>query len=226
MQYKPTTLPRRADEDEDEDEELRPNGAFRIKSTPANTKHTVWINRAFTSVEQFEPLVALLENAVEGDIVEIKLSTPGGAIHAVIPLMCAIAGTQASVFVHAISDVASAGTFLLMLADDVYVNPYSTVMFHQVTFGAYGQGNQVEDRVVYVQQSAKQLLNDMYQDFFSADEMAQMLSGKEFWMSKTDFDTRYTRRRDITVAKMEATLKESVAPAKTRKRRVKVTPEE
>jgi ATP-dependent protease ClpP protease subunit len=182
--------------EEDEDEVQKPKG-FRIKSTPIGTVYTCHVNQPFLDVRQFEDLVAVLDTARQGDIVEIKLSTPGGAVHAVLPVMSAIAATNAQVFVHAVSDVASAGTFLLMLADDVYVNQYATLMFHQVTFGAYGPGNQVGDRVDYVMKSSSQMMRDLYHGFLTEDEITAMLSGKEFWMDKNEFETRYAKRKAL-----------------------------
>lgn len=205
MQYKRPKPIRRADEDDEDDEEIK-SGTFQVKATPLATAYTWNVNRPFTSVEQFEPLVACLERAVQGDVVEIKLSTPGGALHAVLPLLSAIAATKAQVFVHAVSDVASAGTFLLLMADDVFINPYVTVMFHQVTFGAYGQGNHVQDRVDHVVKSSKQLLGDMYRGFFTEDEIQQMHTGKEFWMDKNEFDVRYEARNKAQDAQIEAAI--------------------
>lgn len=192
---------RRVEEDvEQEDNEQQP---FSVMATPLATQYRVHIDETFKTPRQFRDLVQTLDQARKGDVVEIKLSTDGGALHAVLPLIAAIANTEAVVFVHAVSDVASAGTFLLMMAHDVFINPYVTVMFHQVSFGAFGQGNHVNDRVSHVMESSSNLLRDMYRDFFSEDELQQMLGGKEFWLTKEQFDARYAMRREKHAKMME-----------------------
>ena len=215
--------PRKVDEDDNED--LDKDGVFQVKSTPLATAYVAHINEPFRSVKQFENIVSVLEKAVVGDVLEIKLSTPGGYLHAVTPLISAMASTNAQVYVHAISDVASAGTFLLMMADDVYINPYSTIMFHEVSYGVGGSGHQVEDQVSYVARSSKMLLRDMYSGFLTEAEINALLSGKEVWMDKTEFDARYAARTEQREAQvnsaMEALVSQEPAPQKPRRVRKK-----
>lgn len=182
---------------------------FQVMAQPLATAFTVNVNETFENVKQFENIVQILDNARQGDVLEIKLSTNGGALHAIIPLLAAMASTQAQVYVHAVSDVASAGTFLLMAADDVFINPYSTIMFHQVSFGSGGTGSSVEAHVSHTMKSSKQLIRDMYQDFFSEEEVDAMLAGRDFYMGKEEFDARYNARAE----KREATLEEAVKQA-------------
>ena len=220
------TRPRRADEEIEEEEDR--SGMFQLKATPLATAYMVHINEAFTSVKQFENIVTMLDKAVPGDVLEIKLSTPGGYLHAVTPLISAMASTNAQVYVHAVSDVASAGTFLLMMADDVFINPYVTIMFHEVSYGAIGAGHQVEDRVAHVAKSSKSLLRDMYSGFLTEAEIDSLLSGKEFWMDKAEFDVRYaarTEQREAQIAgAMEAVLASQsnpTNPVPTKSKRVR-----
>jgi ATP-dependent protease ClpP protease subunit len=210
-----STKPRRADEEDEEEEPVTGIKPFKMKSVPLASAWKVHIDQEFTDVRQFQELVEILELARPGDTVEIKLTTPGGRVGAVLPLLTAIATTNAKVYVHAVSDVASAGTFILMMADDVYINPYTTIMFHQVTYGAWGIGNHVEDRVQHVSKSSKQLLKDLYENFLEEAELERLFQGKEFWMDKAEFDARYIRRAEIQAA--EAT-KAAAAAGKKKKR--------
>ena len=217
------TRPRRADEDDEEDEIK--SLSFQLKATPIATAYTVHIDEPFVNVKQFENIVTMLEKAGPNDVLEIKLSTPGGALHAILPLVFAMGSTNANVFVHAVSDVASAGTFLLMMADDVFINPYVTVMFHQVSFGASGQGNHVGDFVDHVMKSSKKLVRDMYSGFLTETEIEALLSGKEFWMDKTEFDTRYAARTEQREAQMNNAIEAALAsqePSPQKPKKVKV----
>jgi ATP-dependent protease ClpP protease subunit len=207
---------RRNDDEDDEDEGTGPK-PFKIKFAPVATAYKAFVNQPFADSRQFEDLVEVLDVAGPNDVVEIKLTTPGGSLQAVLPVLAAIDATNASVFVHAVSDVASAGTFLLMMADDVYINPHVTIMFHQVTFGAFGQGNHVEDRVQHVQGASKALLSQMYDGFFNPEELAAMFNGKEFWMGKEEFDRRYAARTAYREAAMAASIVEE-PPKRQRKK--------
>jgi ATP-dependent protease ClpP protease subunit len=167
---------------------------FSVVSHPVAFSHRVTINEDFESPSQFEDIVEILDAAGSGDGVFIRLSTNGGNIHAVLPLLGAMASTEAHVHVHLESDVASAGTFLAMKADSVSINKHVSVMCHQVKFGSVGQGNHVEDHVAHVMKASKKLCNDMYEGFLTPDEISKMLSGTEIYMNDIEFMERIETR--------------------------------
>lgn len=176
---------------------------FEITSHPVAFSHQVTINEDFESPSQFESIVEILDAAGSNDGVFIRLSTNGGAIHSVLPLLGAMENTEAHVHVHLESDVASAGTFIAMKADSVSINKHVSVMFHQVKFGSVGQGNHVHDHVKHVMKSSRKLCEDMYQDFLSPDEIEQMLSGTEIYMDEDEFMTRIEKRCELREASVE-----------------------
>jgi len=169
---------------------------FQVSGTANSMTYKVSIDEDFDSVRQFEDIVTVLDAASEGDFMDIKLSTNGGALHSILPLLNSIRRTKATVGVHAVSDVASAGTFLLMAADEVYINPYVTLMFHQVSFGSGGAGSSVESHVAHTLKASKAIIHEMYRDFFTEHEITAMLSGKDFYMGKEEFDKRYDKREE------------------------------
>ncbi len=140
--------------------------------------------------------MSVLENANEGDNVRISLTTEGGALHSVLPLLGAMEMTQAHVHVHCCSDVASAGTFLLMRAHSISMNDYVTILFHEVSYGVHGQGSRITDHVKHTTKSSEKLLRDMYQHFFSEEEFEKLFSGKEYIMDKDEFIERYEKRME------------------------------
>jgi ATP-dependent protease ClpP protease subunit len=181
---------------------------FQVLGTPTNMQYVVSVDEDFSDVKQFENIVHILENASKGDTLEIKLSTNGGALHSILPLLAAMKNTEAQVFVHAVSDVASAGTMIMMAADDVLVNEYCTIMMHQISFGTMGTGSSIESHVTHTMKSSKTLLQDLYKNFFTDDEIEQMLSGRDFWLGKEEFDERYDNRSAIRQEEMENYLEE------------------
>jgi len=170
---------------------------FQVSGTPTRMAYTVNIDDDFTHPSQFADLVSVLENADEGDHVRISLCTDGGALHSILPLLGAIDMTEAHVHVHAASDVASAGTFLLMKADSVSMNDYVTVMMHEVSFGASGTGSRITDHVAHTLKSSQKIIRDMYQYFFSEDDLGKLLAGKEFYMDREEFIKRYEQRAEM-----------------------------
>ena len=179
---------------------------FFLMAKPIGIHYTVNINEPFVHSKQFEYLVHALDNATEMDQFTLNLTTPGGAIQAVLPLLGAMDSTEAQVHVHACSDVASAGTLLLMKAHSVSMNDYVEIMFHQVRFGAFGEGWNVEKQVEHVLKSNKRLLRDSYRFFFTDSEIEKMLTGTPYYMDREEFIQRYTNRADLMESEIIAMI--------------------
>lgn len=173
---------------------------FAVIGNPQNMSYNVNVDDEFTHPKQFEEIVAVLEQASEGDYMRINLTTNGGALHSILPLLGAMQHTDCHVHVHACSDVASAGTFLLMKADSVSINDYVTIMCHEVSFGSAGSGHTVARHVDHTLKSSEKLIRDMYEHFFTEEELDKMLSGSDYYMDKDEFLVRYNRRFELQKA--------------------------
>lgn len=206
-----------------EDNDYESVEPFMLIAKPLGIEYTVNINEAFSHTKQFEYIVHALDNANEADQFTFNLATPGGSIQAVLPLLGSMNDTQAHVHIHACSDVASAGTLLLMKADSVSVNDDVEIMFHQVRFGVYGEGWNVERQVEHVLKSSKKLLRKYYKYFLTEAEISQMLTGTPFYMDKTEFIDRYQKRAELMNDEIDEAIAahEAAQAAKVRKPRVK-----
>lgn len=191
-----------------EDEMSEEIQKFIVTSEPLSTKYEVNIDETFEHTSQFSDVVFILEKAVAGDQVKLNLSSNGGSLAAVIPMLNAMKNSAAQVDVHIVSDIGSACTFIPMYADSVEINDYATVMCHNVYYGTEGTGHTVKDYVEYTTKATETLLREVYFGFFTEDEINMMLSGKEFWMGKEEFITRYenmsTIREDALIEALKA----------------------
>lgn len=194
---------------------------FTLMAKPTNVEYMANINKEFVHSEQFDEIVHAMEGASEGDSFTINLTTPGGALQAVIPLLNAMEDTLAHVHVHIASDVASAGTLLLMKADSVSINDYAEVMLHQVSFGAGGPGHNVEQRVTHTLKSSKALCRELYKHFLTPAEIEAMLTGTDWYFGKEEFITRYNKRAQLLGEEIEAKIAEIEAAAMKPAKRVR-----
>jgi ATP-dependent protease ClpP protease subunit len=187
---------------------------FEVKAVPINQCYQCTIDDGFEDVGQFAPLVDYLNSAVEGDVAYIKISTPGGALHSIIPLIEAMNNTEAHIAMHVESDTASAGTILMMLADEVYINPYTTIMIHTASYGFYGHSGNMESHVAHNTKGIEKLVNDIYKDFLTKDEIARVLDGREIYLTAEDCGMRFKYRQDVRTGNVPV-------PKKVRKTRKK-----
>jgi ATP-dependent protease ClpP protease subunit len=168
---------------------------FAVYSAPINQVHRVTIDEEFRDVVQFADLVEVLDNAQEGDVVQIRLSTVGGALHAIIPLINAMKNTEAFIHVHAESDVSSAGTMIAALAHNLYVNEYATFMYHNVQYSAGGHGGNVEAQVSHITASSKKIIRDLYAGLLTPNEIARLEDGLELYMDADEVMDRFIARQ-------------------------------
>lgn len=184
---------------------------FEVKAIPLNQCYQCTIDDDFTDVRQFSQLVDYLNNANQGDIAHIKLSTNGGALHSIIPLIEAMRNTEAHIAMHVESDTASAGTILMMLADEVYINPYTTVMIHTASYGFYSHSGNMDAHVQHNTKHIEGLVNDIYSEFLTPSEILRVLDGKEFYLSAEDCMARLNARDEVRGARMEELIAERAA---------------
>jgi ATP-dependent protease ClpP protease subunit len=168
---------------------------FAVFSAPISQVHRVTIDEEFRDVSQFAELVDTLETAQEGDVVQIRLSTVGGALHAIIPLINAMKHTEAFIHVHVESDTASAGTMIMALAHNLYVNEYATIMYHNVQYGAFGHGGNVEAQVKHITSGSKKLIRDVYEGLLTPNEIARLEDGLELYMTGEECMDRFFARQ-------------------------------
>jgi ATP-dependent protease ClpP protease subunit len=189
---------------------------FEVKAVPLNQCYQCTIDDDFTDVRQFAQLVDYLNNAQDGDIAHIKMSTNGGALHAIIPLIEAMRNTEAYVAMHVESDTASAGTILMMLAHEVYVNPYTTIMIHTASYGFYGHSGNMDANVSHSTKAIERLVNEVYVGFLTPNEIARVLDGKEFYLTAEEAMERFAKRDDIIKKAIEEKMKPAKKPRKIR----------
>jgi ATP-dependent protease ClpP protease subunit len=170
---------------------------FEVTAAPINTIYRATVNKEFRDVEQFAQLVDILDTAQEGDIVHIKLSTIGGALHSIIPLISSMKNTAAFIHMHVESDTASAGTLLMMLAHSLYVNEYATIMFHNVQYGAYGHGGNVEAQVKHATAANKKIIRDMYTGYLTDEEIKRLEDGLELYLTPEECMQRFQMREEL-----------------------------
>lgn len=185
---------------EEKEEQLTP---FLLRAAPIGIRYVVNIDRDFVDTRQFDEVVAILEEASEDDQVTLNISTNGGAVHAILPLLGAMATTKCHVHGHAASDVASAGTFILLRCDSISVNEFATIMCHQVQFGSAGPGNNVLNHVTHTMDLSKRITEDIYKDFLTKEELDKMLSGTDYYMDDVEFMERCKKRNSIREAQLE-----------------------
>ena len=144
---------------------------------------------------QYRNLISFLRTAGEEDSLEIIASSNGGNLFTATTLATEMENTLARVKVSARGQCASATTLIILAADEVDIDPLASIMFHSASGGGGGakfhESAQWHD---HWKELFPKMVDYYYKDILSAEEIAQLLEGKDFWMTGSQLLTRICDR--------------------------------
>jgi len=86
----------------------------------------------------------------------------------------------------------SMGALLFCMGHQRVIYPYSEIMFHNYSHGAWGKGGNVKSQVKHADRSMAVFFKDITVDqgFLSKKEFKEMVLGKDFWMDSKEMCKR------------------------------------
>ena len=177
-----------------------------------------YLNSSIGNPEDYSEWNQILRSSGEQDVVYLHINCYGGQALTAVQLMRAISESRATVVASVEGACMSAATFLFLMADVCEISDHSIFMFHNFSGGTIGKGNEMMAQVHHNDKWARGLMESIYKDFFTQEEIDSILEGKDYWMSPDEVTERLKSRNDILEKQQTAAL-ETVKP--TKKRRAK-----
>lgn len=141
-------------------------------------------------VENYIELMETLDSATELDHIYIHINTPGGNLYTAIPLVQAMRDSLASVVTVAEGEVKSAGSIILFAGEYIQVNPHCSFLLHDGSSGEIGKINENAKSANHVSEVIKGLYLDVYQPYFTEEEIVDVLSGKDLYLTSSEVSVR------------------------------------
>jgi ATP-dependent protease ClpP protease subunit len=173
-----------------------------------------YLNSTIGSPEDYAEWNQILRSSGEQDVVYLHINCYGGQALTAVQLMRAISESRATVVASVEGACMSAATFLFLMADVCEISDHSIFMFHNFSGGTIGKGNEMMAQVHHNDKWARGLMESIYKDFFTQEEIDSILEGKDYWLSPDEVTERLQKRNEILEA--EKTAEE--APKNPRKR--------
>jgi len=214
----------RADEDDDGDEIP---SMFMTSYTPIKSGvFKIYLFGPIISASQFIPAIEMLDAAGENDIVIIHLSSPGGSLNATDTFLAAMRECEARIIVKATGGVHSAGSVILMNADEFTLSENFNCLVHN---GACGPGGKFSDwraAAAHTDAYMERVMRNTYKGFMTNEEIDQLLAGKDFWFDAEEFVRRFNVRNNVLQEQLQEEAVQRVldqvkAAKKPRKKRSK-----
>lgn len=185
------------------------DGSFRVERTQSTaTKYDVYLYGEIEDASQFSEAIAAMDGAQEGDIIVVHLSTNGGDCDATDTFLYSMGNTAARVIVRATGGVHSAGSMILLAADEFSLSPGFNCLVHNGSFGVGGKTSDVKAQAAFQGPFMDKLMRQTYEGFMTDGEIDALIAGKDFWFDADTFMERVEQRAVIFDAKVVDTVEE------------------
>jgi len=156
----------------------------------------IYLTNAIEEPLNYNEACYMLDTATKDTVVEIYLNTPGGVIDSAFMLADAIKRTKATVKAYLSGTVASAGTLVTMVCDQVEVSPHLSFMIHNYSGGMSGKGHEMKARQKFTDDHLNEAFKSFYSGFLTDEEMGRVIEGTDLWMNSTEVQERWNSRVD------------------------------
>lgn len=160
--------------------------------------------------EDYIEVFDAIRHAQDEDVIKVYINSCGGDLFTCIQFLRVLNDTDAYVVCSVEGACMSAATMIFLSADSFEVTPHSSFMYHNYSSGVYGKGGEQFDQVLHDRKWSEKLLNEIYEDFLTPEEIKSLLSNKDIWMDSEEVAKRMNSR--IKIREELAALEEATKP--------------
>lgn len=200
----PISMKKTADDSDGQTFDANPN----LFSKPIAFNHDLYLTDEIREPYYYNQWISVIKNASEADVISVHINSPGGILDTGIQLYGALVASAATVVVYIEGGCCSAATMVMMAADELYIDNNAYFMFHAYTGGRFGKYNSLQEDAKFQEKWFPAISNDIYKDFLTADEISNLLDGKDFWLDCSDVKKRYElllKKRQLALIKSDPT---------------------
>ena len=127
------------------------------------------------------------------DEIHIHINNYGGDLDAAIQMYHSLVRSGAKIVVYIEGACMSAATVVMMTADEIEFCPWSSIMIHAYSGGDIGKYQEIQSASQFHREWFSNFMNDVYGDFLTKKELAQVLGGKDLWLNADDAMNRFKK---------------------------------
>ena len=166
-----------------------------IFAQPLGNRFVVNITSDFDSSDTYDEIVALLSTATESDEIVWNISSYGGFVNSLQMLLGwkAMCPAQQTHVLHSNAD-SCASVFFLSDADQYIVGDGATMFLHEIQAGVSGTTSNMIRHMEHLKETNEDFIRRSYSGFVSEEEMLQILSGVELFLTSEQIRARLASR--------------------------------
>jgi ATP-dependent protease ClpP protease subunit len=178
---------------------------FEVTYTPTRGgTFNIYLLDIIETPRQFLNAIEVLQAASEDDTVVIHLQTGGGSLDATDMFIQAMRECEGTIIVKASGGVHSAGTIILLEADQFTLSENFNCLIHNGSCGSGGKFSDFKTEAQFTQAHMERVMHSTYKGFLTNDEILALLDGKDYWFFAEEFAARFEARNTLLQAEYEA----------------------
>lgn len=167
-------------------------------------RHSIFIDNALDSPQDFRYALQTLAMAQEEDDVLVFLNSPGGSVDAAQAFINLMQQCEANITVIGSGTIASAAALILSASESFQLDPFCSVMYHPCTGGYGGTMDDIEGYGAFQKKQTENLLNYHAIGILTEEELRQIhVEKKTIWLDTESFTSRFRRKIKAQDALME-----------------------
>lgn len=167
-----------------------------VKKEDKKLKYTIYIDTDLELPDNYREVFDILSNAKKEDEIEIVFNTCGGYVNTMTQFFHYMMNCKARIkgILHS---AYSAGTVLVLCCDEIETTYFSSMMFHNMSYGTYGKISDIEGQAAFNSKQDKHIAETVFTGFLTKTELQQIHKGVEFWFDRTEIDKRLKTWRPL-----------------------------
>ena len=185
------------DNNSNEDETELNNGGLSAFCRPTSHIHEFYLSGVIDSPEKYSAVFAEIRQAPSQDTVYIHINSPGGNAFTAIQFLRVLFETQATTVASIEGMCSSAATMIFLACQHHEITNFSIFMIHNFSAVSMGKGHEIYQNAVHTKDWSEDLMNKMYKDFLTENEIKEVLEGKDLYLTGDQVNARINKRNGI-----------------------------
>lgn len=207
----------------------------KIQVTARPAENLIFSAELYGKIEddaQVADIVEAFDSMEENDRFNLKLSSGGGCLSVTDNIITGMRRTKGHVHVSASGNIASAATLILLEAHSFELSDHFTALIHCGSIVEGGTTAEFAKAAPFYLKWMQDMMRSSYAGFLDESEVEQLIEGKDFLLTNTEWLERSEKRNEWMQEQVEKLMKAAEdlnkpkKPRKPRERKVHAAPVE
>lgn len=166
----------------------------KIFERATSRKYDLYLHDEILGPDEYIEWNQLFRSATAEDVIYVHINSYGGQINTAIQMIRAMRETSATIVTSIEGACMSAATMIFLQGDMCEISDHSQFMVHTYSGGAWGKGNELVSQVLHDSDWISELMHDIYEHFFSEEEINAVIDGKDVWLTPAEVFLRLKKK--------------------------------